>query len=243
VNARHEPAGGVLFLLAHHDDEVFCAGRLERARRQGQRIRLLWATAGGFAPAGRRRREGLVVARRLGSATDEHLSLGLPVQGALDHRPEIAEALRSLIGDVTGVYVPAYEGGHLDHDAVNLVAARVCAGGPPVDEFSLYCRQGRGVAVKRMFAAEPGPPERFLLDRPALELRRSLIRANASQLPELAALGGLAAAQGRWKMEPLRRLPDHDYGREPGGERPLYESYTRRRFGEFRAAAEAFSAG
>jgi LmbE family N-acetylglucosaminyl deacetylase len=242
VSAAPAP-DSVLFLLAHHDDEVFCAGCLERARRQGRRIRLLWATAGGLAPAGRRQREGLVVAGLLGLAADEHASLGLPDQGAIDHLPEIAEALRSLISGVTCVYVPAYEGGHPDHDAVNLVAARVCAGGPPVEEFSLYCRQGRGVAVKRLFAAEPGPPERFLLERPALELRRSLIRANASQLPELTTLGGLAAAQRRWKMEPVRRLQDHDYGREPGDGRPLYESYTRRRFGEFRAAAEALSAG
>jgi LmbE family N-acetylglucosaminyl deacetylase len=242
VSAAQAP-GSILFLLAHHDDEVFCAGCLERARRQGRRILLLWATAGGFAPAGRRRREGLAVAGLLGLAADEHVSLGLPDQGATDHLPEIAKALRSLLCGVSGVYVPAYEGGHPDHDAVNLVAARVCGAGPPVNEFSLYCRQSRGVAVKRLFAAEPGPPERFLLDRPALELRRSLIRANASQLPELAALGGLAAAEGRWKTEPVRRLPDHDYGREPGGERPLYESYTRRRFREFRAAVEAFSAG
>ena len=242
MSAGREP-GSLLLLLAHHDDEVFCAGRLERARRQGQRIRLLWATAGGFAPASRRQREGVEVARLLGLAADEHVSLGLPDQGATDHLAEIAAALRGMMQGVTGVCVPAFEGGHPDHDAVNLVAARVCAGGPPLDEFSLYCRRGRGVAVKRLFTTEPGPPERFLLGRAARDLRRALIRANASQLPELAALGGLAAARGRWKMEPVRRLPEHDYGREPGGERPLYEFYTRRRFAEFRAAAEAFDAG
>jgi len=234
-------SGVVLFLLAHHDDEVFCAGRLEHARRRRQRIRVIWATAGGFAPAGRRRREGLAVARLLGLASEEHLSLGLPDQGAMDHLAEIADALRSVIGGVTEVFAPAYEGGHPDHDAVNLVAAHVCAGGPALGEFSLYCRQRRGVAVKRLFAGEPGPPERFRLDRPALRLRRELIRANASQLPELAVLGGLAAAQGRWDLEPVRRFADHDYGSEPGGVRPLYEVYTRRRFGEFRAAAQAFS--
>jgi len=241
VSAGRAP-DSVLFLLAHHDDEVFCAGRLARARRQGQRIRVLWATAGGFAPASRRQREGVAVARLLGLAASEHVSLGLADQGAMDHLPEIATALRGMLQGVASVCVPAYEGGHPDHDAVNLVAARVCAGGPPVDEFSLYCRQGRSVAVKRLFAAEPGPPERFLLDPPALHLRRALIRANASQLPELAALGGLAAVQGRWKMEPVRRLPERDYERPPGGKRPLYEVYTRRHFEEFRAAAGAFSA-
>jgi N-acetylglucosamine malate deacetylase 2 len=183
------------------------------------------------------------VARLLGLASDEHLSLGLPDQDAMGHLAEIADALRSVMSGVTEVYVPAYEGGHPDHDAVNLVAARVCAGGPALSEFSLYCRQRHRVAVKRLFAGEPGPPERFRLDSQALRLRRELLRANASQLPELAVLGGLAIAQGRWDLEPVRRLAVHEYGCEPGGERPLYEIYTRRRFSEFRAAAQAYSSG
>ena len=146
------------------------------------------------------------------------------------------------LAGVTDVYVPAYEGGHPDHDAVNLGAARVCAGGPALTEFSLYCRAGGGVAVKRPFPDEAGPPERFRLDRSAVQLRRARIRAHLSPLPELAVLGGLAAVRGRWDMEPTRGFTGHDYGREPGGVRPLYEWYTRRRFQEFRAAARASSA-
>jgi LmbE family N-acetylglucosaminyl deacetylase len=34
-----------LFLLAHHDDEVFCAAHLRRALTGGGDVRLLWATA------------------------------------------------------------------------------------------------------------------------------------------------------------------------------------------------------
>ena len=34
-----------LFLLAHHDDEVFCAAHLRRALADGESVRLLWATA------------------------------------------------------------------------------------------------------------------------------------------------------------------------------------------------------
>ena len=48
-----------LFLLAHHDDEVFCAGHLRRALAAGGSVRLLWATAGGLGarpPSHRRRR-------------------------------------------------------------------------------------------------------------------------------------------------------------------------------------------
>ena len=134
---RHPPPGHALFLLAHHDDEVFCAGCIAGALRQGRQVRLLWATAGGLAPRRRRQREGETVSRMLGLAPEAHRSLGLPDQGALDHLVPIGDALQDMLDGVDGVFVPAYEGGHPDHDAVNLVAARVCAGGPLVHEFSL----------------------------------------------------------------------------------------------------------
>jgi LmbE family N-acetylglucosaminyl deacetylase len=230
----------ILLLLAHHDDEVWCAGRIRHAQRLGKRVRLLWATAGGFAPAARRQREGLAVASLLCLRPEEHLSLGLPDQHAVDHLDEIAAALSAMLANVAEVLVPAYEGGHPDHDAVNMVAARVCAGRAAVSEFSLYRRSARGVAVKPLFPGEPGPPERFELDAGALRLRRQLIWANASQWPELATLAALATTQRTWRLEPCRRLPAHDYMALPLGMRPLYEVYTRRRFGQFRAAAQAF---
>jgi hypothetical protein len=52
-------------------------------------------------------------------------------------------------------------------------------------------------------------------------------------------LGAIAAARGTLSQEPVRMLPAHDYLRPPGG-RPLYEFYTRRRYSQFRAAAERF---
>jgi len=49
----------------------------------------------------------------------------------------------------------------------------------------------------------------------------------------------LAWATGRGRAEPSRPLPAHDYTRPPHSRALLYELYTRRRFGEFRAAAIA----
>ena len=62
--------GGTLFLLAHHDDEVFCAGHLRRALPAPGTSGLLWATAGGLAPARRRLAEGARVLRLLGLPAD-----------------------------------------------------------------------------------------------------------------------------------------------------------------------------
>jgi len=223
-----------VFVLAHHDDEVFCAGHLLRAMSTGRRLRILWATAGGLAP---------------GAVRD----LRLPDQGALCHIERIAYAAEALLdtaiahgdGEVPAVYVPAYEGGHPDHDAVNLAVAVLRSRRPELvaREFPLYRRGSAGLSVQAPQPAagtSPKPFDVLPLGDDALALRRCLARANASQLlPSLLPLLALAWAAGRGRAEPSRPLPAHDYTRPPHSRALLYELYTRRRFGEFRAAGIA----
>ena len=247
---RGAPAVAV-FVLAHHDDEVFCAGHLLRAIASGRRIRLLWATAGGLAPAGRRLREGACVCRLLGLTPGAVRDLGLPDQDALRHVTRIAGAVETLLdppvarsaGVAPLVYVPAYEGGHPDHDAVNLAVAVLRSRRPELAarEFPLYRRGRAGLSVQPPQPAAGTAPEPFEvlpLSDDALALRRRLVRANASQaLPSLLPLLALARAAGRGRAEPSRPLPAHDYASPPHGGALLYELYTRRRFAEFRAGA------
>ena len=245
--------GAAVFVLAHHDDEVFCAGHLLRAMSTGRRLRILWATAGGLAPAGRRLLEGARVCRLLGLAPSAVHDLRLPDRGALCHIERIAYAAEALLdtaiahgdGEVPAVYVPAYEGGHPDHDAVNLAVAVLRSRRPELvaREFPLYRRGPTGLSVQspRPAAATSQEPFSVLpLDTDALALRRCLARANASQLlPSLLPLLALAWAAGRERAEPSRPLPAHDYTRPPHKRALLYELYTRRRFAEFRAVAVA----
>lgn len=246
----HAEPGAAVFVLAHHDDEVFCAGHLLRAMTAGRRIRLLWATAGGLAPAGRRVREGARVCRLLGSAPGAGRDLRLPDQDALWHVASIAGAVEELLnapaaGDARVVYVPAYEGGHPDHDAVNLAVAVLRARRPDLAarEFPLYRRGPAGLSVQTPWPAagtSPAPFDTLQLGDDALALRRCLARANASQvLPSLLPLLAWSWAEGRWRAEPSRDLPAHDYARPPHGGALLYELYTRRRFAQFSAAAAA----
>ena len=242
--------GTALFVLAHHDDEVFCAGHLLRALRAGRRVRLLWATAGGLAPAARRCLEGERVGRLLRLAPGDGRDLRFRDQQALEHVAPIAAAAADLVGSVNDpaaplVYVPAYEGGHPDHDAVNLAVQLLRVRRPDVEarEFPLYRRGRAGLSVQSPRPASgttPRPYEILVLDAGALALRRRLVRANASQaLPSLLPLLALAWAQGRGRAEPSRPLPVHDCARPPHEGALLYELYTRRRFAELRAAALA----
>ena len=265
-----------LFLLAHHDDEVFCAGRLRRALAGGGRVHLLWATAGGLAPARRRVAEGVRVLETLGLPGHAGSDLHLADQHAVEHVAAIAAAVALIVDDAsppdasagdaardevgaaratgvdaqataTTVYVPAYEGGHPDHDAVNLAAARAAASRPGlrVVEFPLYRRGPFGLTV-----ASPLPPaatareplSTLPLDEGDLALRSLLARANASQLaPSLLPLLSVARLAGRGRAEPARPLPAHDYTRPPHPGRLLYELYTPWRFARWSAAAAASS--
>lgn len=141
------------------------------------------------------------------------------------------------------VYVPAYEGGHPDHDAVNLAAALAAAARPGlrVVEFPLYRRGRFGLAVQSPAPAAANSIDRFAvlaLDDEDLALRRELARANASQLaPSLLPLLAAARWAGRGRAEPARPLPAHDYALPPHRGRLLYELYTPWRFVAWSAAA------
>jgi len=239
--------GASLFLLAHHDDEVFCAGALAGALAAGRRVRILWATAGGLAPAARRLAEGRRVQRLLALPDADVRLLGLPDQHAVEHLDRLEAEADGLMHGVAEVYVTAWEGGHPDHDAMNLVAARLRAragGGagaavgapaaPPVFfEFGLYRRGRGGLAVKTPFrCAEPA------LGPGAQALRRALVCADSSQWPSLGVLAAAGRLERTWATEPVRELPaDRDYSLPPALAPLLYRLYTRWDFAAFRRAA------
>jgi len=248
--------GASLFLLAHHDDEVFCAGALAAALAAGRRVKLLWATAGGLAPAARRLAEGRRVQRLLALPDADVRLLGLPDQHAVEHLDRIEAEAAGLMNGVDAVYVTAWEGGHPDHDALNLVAARlrertagangtgrmVPAGGSPhlpaggsphFFEFGLYRRGRGGLGVKT-----PLRPAEPLLDASALALRQALTHIDSSQWPSLGVLAAAGRLQRTWATEPVRELPlDRDYSLPPALEPLLYRLYTRWDFAGFRKAA------
>jgi len=231
--------GAALFLLAHHDDEVFCAGALGAALAAGRRIRILWATAGGLAPAARRLSEGRRVQRLLALPDADVHMLGLPDQHAVDHLGLLEREAASLMDGVAKVFVTAWEGGHPDHDAMNLVAARLRARAgdagtrPAFFEFGLYRRGRGGLAVKTpVLDAEP------VLDASGLALRRALVHADSSQWPSLGVLALAGRLQHTWETEPVRELPPaRDYSLPPAPEPMLYRLYTRWDFAAFRRAA------
>lgn len=131
------PAGRVVALAAHPDDEVLgVAGLLTRLAATGRDVVTIWATDGeashpastAVAPEtlGRlRREESRAALRRLGVSPVAEHHLGLP-DGRLDRHD--AE-LRATLGDVVRpddlVLAPWRCDGHPDHEALGRVAAEL----------------------------------------------------------------------------------------------------------------------
>lgn len=125
-----------LFLFGHQDDEFGVYFQIGSELAQGRRVVCAYLTSG--VPAGgnaaRRNGESLAVLARLGVSTEDVVfageSLSIPDGRLIYHLQQasgwMASWLTSL-GELAAVYVPAWEGGHPDHDALHVVAIRSCA--------------------------------------------------------------------------------------------------------------------
>jgi LmbE family N-acetylglucosaminyl deacetylase len=118
-----------LFLFAHQDDEFGVFQAIEDCLRQGMRVRCAYLTHGAAGSAVRRNTESLAVLAELGVARediafagdelgicDAFLSRHMAAAGAwLSHWLAGAAAT----GEVALLCLPAWEGGHHDHDALH----------------------------------------------------------------------------------------------------------------------------
>ncbi|HKR90559.1 MAG TPA: hypothetical protein VJS38_20510 [Phenylobacterium sp.] len=187
----------VVYILAHFDDEYCALPLIWQAAREGLEQRFVYLVDYRDAALGARRlAETRVFLARQGIAEAAVLPLGLG-SGVFDqslHRgagvmfPRLAEAVAQVQAEgagVTRLVVPAWEGGHMDHDACAFMAVRLAArlGGPPVRQFTLY--NGRGLAGPLLRGGAPlaqnGPRTAVRLT-PAEWLRwMAVVRAFPSQ--------------------------------------------------------------
>lgn len=210
----------ILVLVPHPDDEVVgCAAAIRRAGRRGCRIAGLYLTNG--VPARRqfwpwqRGGHGAQVATRWREAEAAALALGLAEAGRQDvptrtlrHRmAETAARIDAAIA-ATGasmLWVPAFEGGHQDHDVANALASRL-RGRIAVWEFSEYHNAGGRVHAQE-FVEPVGNETVLTLDPDEIALKRRALEIYAS---ERANLGYVGVTQ-----ESFRPLADYDYAAAP----------------------------
>lgn len=210
----------VLILAPHPDDEVVgCAATIGRAKAAGAEIAVLFLTTGvperlllwpwqrrGHAErVARRRREAQAAAALIGYSIAGFADTpSRCLKGALTAaRERVAGALRAMRAD--SLWVPAYEGGHQDHDAANAIGASL-AGRVRVIEFAEYNLAGGAVRLNAFPGASGGEHE-IALDTGERTLKRKAIAIYRSERGNLSFVGR--------ERECLRPLVRHDYSRPP----------------------------
>ena len=118
-----------LFLFAHQDDEFGVFARIEQEVQSGQRVCCAYLTDGAASTNSRRRdEESLSVLKRLGINAKDVVFVGREL-GMGDGRLHLKTSLLADWIDrfmrehstINAVFVPAWEGGHPDHDILHAV--------------------------------------------------------------------------------------------------------------------------
>lgn len=163
-----------LFLFAHQDDEFGVLQHIADYRRHGVRVVCAYLTDGQarHARAARRNAESLRVLVRLGVAADDVVFAGEALGIADASLPLHMEAAHAWIGAwlaewlgepgasgaLAGLHVPAWEGGHQDHDALHVVAVAQAAQRGLLSctwQYSLYQCAGLAGPLLRVLAPLP----------------------------------------------------------------------------------------
>jgi len=115
----------IWIFLAHPDDEFFIHSFIARTAKEGHRIYCAYTTDGGGYGADplRRLQESRAALHEVGVSSESFFDLGvrlkIPDGMSYRHLNALYENCLVLMGDqgIDEVIVPAWEGGHVDHDA------------------------------------------------------------------------------------------------------------------------------
>jgi LmbE family N-acetylglucosaminyl deacetylase len=221
-----------LFILAHHDDEFFIGPVLKDACATGA-VQVAYLTHGG-ADAATRVPESDRALASLGVDPACVLQLGVETgieDGALSLRPAQAlAALRSRLAsaDFTHIYVPAWEGGHPDHETTHRAGVAFAAGKvTELYEFPLYNAAEMPAGKFRTMQFTPGvmPVVERAVTREEAEAWRALLAHYPSQQTVFASMrSGI-----EWCLETRRSCiyrrvdPARDYAARPHAGPLFYE--------------------
>jgi N-acetylglucosamine malate deacetylase 1 len=210
----------ILILAPHPDDEIVACGiAAARARAAGARVFVLYLTSGiparqalwpwhrpGYAKRLRRRRDEAWVAASLIGFEPIGFS-ECPSRRLRRHLDETAAEIERAVAacGAEALWVPAFEGGHQDHDAANALAARFSAC-LPVHEFAAYNLAGGQVRANH-FPGERGGEHVIEASTEEMALKRRALACYASERGNLRHIGVTHEA---W-----RPLPAHDYSAPP----------------------------
>jgi LmbE family N-acetylglucosaminyl deacetylase len=210
----------ILVLVAHPDDEVVaCAASVARARSNGATVSALYLTDGCIPKESlwrwqRKHHADFVVIRRA-EAEAAATALGLlPVGWGNRSARELWQQLPAVFKEVEcaiaryrpdQIWVPAYEGGNPDHDALNAIGFKL----KPrlsVLEFAEYNFFG-GEVRSHDFISTDDTAHTFALTLIERSTKKALLEIYASEASNLSSLG--------IEQESFRPLASYNYAHPP----------------------------
>jgi LmbE family N-acetylglucosaminyl deacetylase len=226
-----------LFLFPHQDDEFGVFHLLDEQVKRGYRVVCVYLTDGvaGTATARQRNAESSRVLARSGIGAPDILFLGTDLSvrdGALvDNLDCLFDATLQIAveNSITSIHVPAWEGGHPDHDAAVLLG-RALAGALKLHgqlwQFALYNAYQVGLVPLRILYPLPenGRLETFAVSRAARLDHLARCLAYPSQWKTWAVLLPMLAL--RYQLSPqqvLQPVLDERLSRRPHAGALLYE--------------------
>jgi LmbE family N-acetylglucosaminyl deacetylase len=226
-----EEVGTLLGVWAHPDDEAYLmAGLMALARRRGQRVVVITATAGELGtddpqrwpPARlRQQREREMTASLRAVGVHEHHWLGYPDGGCAEvDEAEAIAAIGRIVGDVRPdtivTFGPDGMTGHPDHCTVSAWTAAAWAAWAPAARLwhatllpSFYSEWAELNAETGIFPGGSTPPctpedeaaAVFHFDGPVLAAKAAALQAHASQLGPFIAHVGESTFTRWWSVE------------------------------------------
>ncbi len=206
-----------MFCFAHPDDEFFCCATLKRLVEKGCEVFCAWGVA-----TPRREEESLEAVKLLGVPSLRLRFAYFPDGRVVDDLPEYVAFWEQILQDIrpVRVFLPAFECGHLDHDATNFALAyAVQRLGMPSSliEFPLYHTYLTRIPTVGRFAGGD-EEETVWLSPEEQNLKRRVLSCYRSQrLPWLLKMYGLLVTMGMkpsglWESERFRplRCPRYD---------------------------------
>lgn len=255
--ASRKLAGATLVLFAHNDDEFFVAPLLRRETAAGGRVLVAYLTYGSVygADSTLRITESRRVLEKMGIRPEDVLLTGLDA-GIFDGEltGKVEPALKSVTAAVQNVaidriLVPAWEGGHPDHDAAHLVGVALARGRRPgggLYEYPTYNGRGLPWHFGRVMEFPDGGAD---VQRSRISLREGwwAIKCGLSYRSQRRTFVWiLPGAMNKYllaRRSLLRRVPaDRDYRQPPHAGKLFYERRSSLTFPQFAESLQPFMA-
>lgn len=164
-----------IFVLPHQDDECGCYEPIRQAVQSGHQVECYFLTDGGYGGQciEAREKESLHALQKLGVHSENIHFIGhahsLPDGFLLNHLERTCDILSQYLEDgleISAIYAPAWEGGHVDHDATHIVAcaaSETLVNQPDLWQFPLYNGQGLTSILFHVLKPLPsnGPPRKL----------------------------------------------------------------------------------